>query len=101
MNKRKKRRRREPVPLLQLCLFDEQVMQQMIEQPADERPADPRLIAGDSNYLQWQLVIGEALRGEAWRRHRAMLIAKKPVMVVKTKTGHPVRAPGFVGEMVW
>lgn len=92
MNKRK-RKRKPAAPLLQLCLFDEQQMQQMIEQPADEKPADPRLIAGDPNYLQWQLVIGAALQGEAWRRHRAMLIAKKPVRVVEKKTGPFVR-PG-------
>lgn len=94
MNKRKKRRR-EPVPSLQLCLFDEQQMQQMTEQPAAKQPADPRLLNGDPDYLQWQLVIGAALRGEAWRQHRAMLIAKRPVMaVVEKKTGPLVRAPG-------
>lgn len=96
MNKRK--RRRKPAPLLQLCLFDEQQMEQMIEQPAEEKPADPRLLNGDPNYLQWQLVIGEALQGQAWRQHRAMLISKKPVMVVvEKKTGPLVRAPGCFG----
>lgn len=93
MNKRKRKPKRKPAPLLQLCLFDEQQMQQMIEQPADEQPADPRLLNGDPDYLQWQLVIGAALQGEAWRRHRAMMIAKKPVRVIEKKTGPFVR-PG-------
>lgn len=85
--KRKRKPKREPVPLLQLCLFDEQQMQAMTEPPPKKPavlPTDP-----DPAWWQWQLMLAEGLRGQGWRQQRAMLMAGK-----KEKTRRVPVVPG-------
>lgn len=89
MKRKSKRKKEAAAPLPQLCLFDEKQMDEMIE-PPPEKPADPLPVDPDPGWIQWQLLIGEALRGKAWRQHRAMLLAGK-----KEKTRVPV-VPGRI-----
>lgn len=87
--KRKQRRKREPKPLLQLCLFDEQTMQAMADPEPKQKTAVQLPVDPDPAWLQWQLIIWEGLRGYAWRQQRAMLLAGK-----KEKTRRVQVVPG-------
>lgn len=62
-------------PLTQLCLFSDQVMEAMEEQPPPPPAADPQF--ENPSWLAWQLMIGEGLRGKAWRVHRRMFFRGK------------------------
>ncbi len=70
-----KRKKKPSAPLPQLCLFSDQEMQSMVEDPAEEKAAGP--LPADPDWLQWQLMIGVELTGKAGRQHRKMLTAKK------------------------
>jgi hypothetical protein len=61
-------------PFTQLCLFNDQVMQSMEEQPP-KLAADPQF--ENPAWLAWQLMIGEGLRGKSWRAHRRMFFSGK------------------------
>jgi len=70
-----KRKRKEKKPLDQLCLFSDEQMNKMVELP----PEIPKTIPTGNidTWVQWQMQIGEGLKGKAGREHRKMLTAKK------------------------
>lgn len=78
MTKRsKKKKRKEPVMLQQLCLFDDQVMNDLVETRQPVKAAgDP----GNKQWLSWQLDLLPLLKGQSYRDQKAFFTGKvKPV----------------------
>lgn len=67
--------KQKPAPLLQLCLFSNEQMTAMVEDPGPVKSADP--IPADPAQLQWQLEIAQSLTGAAGRQHRKKFSQKR------------------------
>lgn len=69
--------------LNQLCLFSDEQMNKMVELPPENLNTIPT--GNNDTWVQWQMQIGEGLKGKAGREHRKMLTAKKKKVRVMDK----------------
>lgn len=66
----KKKKKRIAIPFTQLCLFSDEQMITMVENPEPVKAVIPG--TADPEHLRWQLEIGANLKGAAGRQHRKM-----------------------------